>query len=105
MTWVGVTSPDILYSVYHSSQLPPNGVNRGRYTNTAVDKQVEIARTNPARVTRLEAYKKAQKFVLEELPVIPLWYEDNIVVYRNNLEGVGLRADASYKPFRDIAKK
>ncbi len=105
LTWVGVTSPDILYSVYHSSQLPPNGVNRGRYTNTAVDKQVEIARANAARVTRLEAYKKAQKFVLEELPVIPLWYEDNIVVYRNNLEGVGLRADASYKPFRDIAKK
>jgi peptide/nickel transport system substrate-binding protein len=37
LQWVGVADPDMLRRVFHSSQAPPAGWNRGFYADPAVD--------------------------------------------------------------------
>ena len=45
LAWVGIQDPDIYYQIFHSSSVPPNGDNRGRYSNTQVDRLFEKGRT------------------------------------------------------------
>ena len=45
LQWVGgaLVDPDILRRVYHSSQIPPAGFNRGYYSNPEVDRVLDAA--------------------------------------------------------------
>ena len=38
LQFVGVTDPDMLRRAFHSSQMPPDGFNRGHYANPEVDR-------------------------------------------------------------------
>lgn len=105
LSWVGVADPDIFYDVCHSSRVPPQGLNRGRYINREVDRLVEEGRSILDDNARREVYLKVQKILLYDLPFIPLWYENNVVVYRKELKGVRLRPDASYRVLMDVEKK
>lgn len=104
LSWVGITEPDFFYDVAHSSQTPPKGFNRNRYSNPQIDKLVEEGRVTMDQEKRKEIYAKVQKILLDDLPYIPLWYEKNIVVYQKWLKGVSLRPDASYLTFVNISK-
>ncbi len=104
LSWVGVTEPDIFYSVCDSSRFPPRGLNRSRYENQEIDKLVRQARITMDKDARKEIYARVQKIVLDDLPFIPLWYEKNIVVYRKSLEDVSVRPDASYLTFVNISR-
>lgn len=104
LSWVGVSEPDIYYDVFHSSRLPPDGLNRGRYKNEQIDRLTEEARKKVDPEERKTLYADVQKILLEELPLIPMWYETNVLVHRKGLTGVALRPDASFEPFVRIAK-
>lgn len=105
LQWVGVTEPDQLYSVLDSSQTPPNGVNRTAYKNAQLDELVRKARRSSSQEERKKLYATAQEIFLHDLPQIPLWYEDNLAVYRKGLANVVLWPDASFKPLIEVAKK
>jgi peptide/nickel transport system substrate-binding protein len=45
---------------------------------------------------RRKLYVQAQQRLAEELPVIPLWYPDNVVVHSSRLTGVTLNAGGSF---------
>ena len=101
LSWVGITEPDFFYDVSHSSQFPPQGVNRDKYENHEVDKLVEEGRQVMDINKRKEIYDKVQKIIFDDLPFIPLWYEKNVLVYKKDLKGVTLLENASY---RNLAK-
>lgn len=105
LSWVGVTEPDFLYEVAHSSRVPPAGLNRDRYNNPVVDALVEKGRVTINEKERKKIYKEVQRTLLEDLPFIPLWYEKNVVVYRKSLKGVKLRPDASYLTLVNVEKE
>lgn len=105
LSWVGITEPDFLYEVAHSSQVPPGGLNRDRYSNPLVDALVEKGRITMDEKKRKKIYKEVQRILLEDLPFIPLWYEKNVVVYRRSLTGVRLRPDASYLTLVNVEKE
>ena len=105
LSWVGISEPDTLYEVFHSAQLPPSGLNRGRYKNEEVDRLVTEGRFTVDEEKRREAYGRAQKILFDELPFIPLWYEKNVIVYREGLSNVKPRPDASYRAFMKIEKR
>ena len=44
LAWVGIRDPDIQYQIFHSASVPPNGDNRGRYSNPQVDRLLERGR-------------------------------------------------------------
>ena len=94
-TWVGVTEPDIYYYAFHSSQVPPNGANRGYYSNPEVDRLVEEGRRETVSSARKSDYNQVQKIISHDLPYISLWYEDNVVFMRPEVRGYDLRPDAS----------
>ncbi|KAB2842588.1 ABC transporter substrate-binding protein, partial [bacterium] len=94
-TWVGVTEPDIYYYAFASSQFPPKGANRGFYSNPELDKLLEAGRVSTVTSTRKEIYSQVQKIISHDLPYVSLWYEDNVVFTRPQVEGYSLRPDAS----------
>lgn len=97
LTWVGLTEPDIYYYVFHSSQLPPDGGNRGFYHNPQVDTLVEQGRRTLDLPERKKIYDKVQEIIFAELPTIPLWYENNWLVTNKRVQGYTLRPDAGFE--------
>lgn len=75
--------PDFLYSYFHSSQLPPER-NRFYYQNPELDLLLESARRATEQKTRQKLYTKAQEILMTDLPVLPLWYSDNVALFGEN---------------------
>lgn len=102
LTWVGVVEPDHFYNILHSSRFPPAGVNRDFFENAKVDALTEKARAMLDPMQRKPLYEEVQTIVSEELPFIPLWYENNVVLYWDDLKGVTLSPEPNYRHFVNI---
>ena len=96
LSWVGVKTPDIFRYAFHSASVPPDGANRGRYCSPRVDALLDrIAGLDDAE-RQIPLYAELQQILLDELPYVPLWYEDQIVATRQGLTGYRLAADGNY---------
>jgi peptide/nickel transport system substrate-binding protein len=86
-----ITEPDFLFWFFHSSRWPtakdPDGSNRWRYKNAEVDRLVEQGRIELDPVRRKALYGQVQRIVADELPIIPLWHEDNVVLSNVDVQG------------------
>jgi peptide/nickel transport system substrate-binding protein len=87
LVWVGVRDPDIYFRIFHSRMRPPAGTNRGAYANPELDALVTAARATDDRTERRRLYAEVQRLTAEDLPVVPLWWADNVVVKNRALEG------------------
>ena len=87
LAWVGVADPDVYYRIFHSSMQPPVGTNRGAYANPAMDALLEAARATTDRDERRRLYAEVQRLAADDLPVIPLWWADNVLVKSRRLVG------------------
>jgi peptide/nickel transport system substrate-binding protein len=87
LAWVGILDPDIYYQIFHSSSVPPNGDNRGRYSNPQFDRLLERGRTVTDVAQRKLIYAQVQRLFAEELPYVPLWWWKNVVVKRPAIRG------------------
>ena len=96
LTWVGIIDPDILYYVFSSKSFPPQGANRDHYQNPEVDKLLEKTRTIMDKKVRKKLYKRIQEILFDELPVYPLWYHKNILVYKKGLHGFKILPGGEY---------
>lgn len=96
LAWVGIKTPDIFRYVFHSNNVPPNGANRGRFSNPEVDQLIEAAEELPALDAQAEKYRQLQALIHELLPYVPLWYEDHVVVARKQIKNYEIPADGNY---------
>jgi len=96
LSWVAIKSPDIFENVFHSKLTPPRGANRGRYNNSRVDTWISQSQHVASTSEQQNMYKKIQQQVLEDLPYIPLWYEDHIVAHQKHVSGYRLQSDGNY---------
>jgi peptide/nickel transport system substrate-binding protein len=96
LTWVGIQDPDIYHYAFHSSQIPPQGANRGGYRNPELDRLVTEGRREPSRRKRKEIYRKVQVLLARDLPVFPLWINRNILVRDRRLSGFVITPDEDY---------
>lgn len=87
MSWVGVAEPDLYYHTLHSAMAPPAGLNRGRFADPVMDRLTTRARAAADTDTRRRLYARVQRRAARDLPVIPLWWEDRVVVHTRRLEG------------------
>ncbi len=87
LSWVGVTDPDIFFSLFHSESIPPNGRNRGHYRNPEMDKLLEQGRCILDTQQRTEIYHRIQGIAAEDLPYVNLWHSNNIAVMKEALVG------------------
>jgi peptide/nickel transport system substrate-binding protein len=102
LAWVGINLPDIFRHVFHSQSVPPNGANRGRYRNAQLDNLLDIAAREQDISKQARLYREIQEILHQELPYVPLWYEDHVYVARNNVKGYRIRVDGNYDSLRDV---
>jgi len=104
LSWVGIKSPDIFRYAFHSASLPPAGANRGRFADDRTDALIEAAmqQNDPRRQAAL--YRRLQTRLLEQLPYIPLWFEDQYVVAREGIAGYRLAADGNYDALSQVVR-
>jgi len=96
LSWVGIKTPDFLRTVFYSDAVPPRGDNRGRFSDTAVDRLLDEARAAEDRDVEARDYRKVQAIVLDRLPYVPLWYEDHVFAARDDIEGYTVAKDGDY---------
>lgn len=97
LRWIGSNEdPDIFRYTSATASFPPKGANRGRFSDARVDALLKQASEETDEVVRRREYVQAQQILADELPVIPLWYPDNVVVHSARLTGVVLNAGGNF---------
>lgn len=104
LQWVGVTDPDILRRVFHSSQMPPVGYNRGFFEDPTVDRLLDAATIATDDGIRRPLYAEVQERVAREAPYISLWYKTNVAVGGRALTGIHLLPGADFTFLKNVAR-
>lgn len=104
LSWVGIKMPDIFRYVFASDSVPPAGANRGRYHNREVDELIDQAEKNPDLAQQASLYRQVQEIIHADLPYVPLWYEDQVVVSRQSVSGYTLASDGNYDGLAMVRK-
>ncbi len=77
-----------LFSLLHSSQIPPTGWGVSYYQNPKVDELLQAGRTTPERATREGLYHEAIKLIWDDAPWLYLHDEGQINAVRTNVKGL-----------------
>jgi peptide/nickel transport system substrate-binding protein len=106
LQWVGgaVADPDILRRVFHSSQAPPAGFNRGFFNEPRVDRLLDQAALASDDATRRSLYGEVQKVIAEQQPYISLWCKTNVAVAQRSLTGFRIPPTAEFTFFKDVSR-
>ena len=97
LRWIGGNQdPDMFEAVFHSSKFPPNGANRGRYSNPRADALIDEGRRTLDPARRKAIYAELQAILATDLPYIHLWYLDNVVVHTRRVRGLTLNPSGNY---------
>lgn len=86
LAWVGINTPDIFRYTSHSQSIPPSGANRGHFIDTTTDNLIELAESQLTPLAQGKYYAKLQAHLLKELPYIPLWTENNVIIKRKSIK-------------------
>jgi peptide/nickel transport system substrate-binding protein len=95
--WVGGNQDPIFFKdLFATSEIPTEtraSRNRSRYSNKELDALIDEAINTFDREKAKQLYARIQEIVSRDVPVLPLWYQANIVIAR---KGVGnIKVDAS----------
>lgn len=103
MRWVGVLDPDIYRLAFHSLEVPP-GRNRGAYKNPLIDSLTERGIKIEDPVKRMNHYRKVQEIILEDLPIIPLWYMTQVAVVHKRIKGYQIYQSGELSGLANLTK-
>lgn len=70
---------------YSKNSCPPNYT---RFANKDYDRLYEEITTEPNPKLRMINYKKMEKILLEESPIVPIFYDQSIRIYQKNISGL-----------------
>lgn len=103
-----ITEPDFYFSYFHSSRIPTDAdrdaQNRWNYRNADFDRVSAAARHEPDRAVRKGLYAEAQRLVARDLPVIPLWHEDNVVLSNVDVQSYAILPDGRFAGLPGVTK-
>lgn len=105
LAWVGIKSPDIFQYVFASDAIPPNGANRGRYRSEQADQIIQQAVQADSVEEQAALYQQLQAHLQQNLPILPLWYENQYAVTQRHLQGYQLFADGRLDSLLWVQKK
>ena len=97
LRWIGGNEdPDIFEYAFDSAKFPPNGANRGYYSNPKVDTLIDQARREIDPNVRKPLYAEVQRLLAADLPSVNLWYLDNVLVHTRRVRGLKLNPAGNY---------
>lgn len=79
-------------SVFYSKNYVPVGPNYTSYNNKEFDKLYEAVFFETDNEKRFKMYRKMDQLVLEEAPMVILFYDQLINLYQNNITGISTNA-------------
>lgn len=98
MPEIGV--PDILYDFFHSSSIPsprrPDGANRWGYASAEVDAWLDLTRITMDPAERARLFARIQEKLASDLPIFPLWFEENWVFLSTRIREYKLLPNARF---------
>jgi len=97
----GNQSTDIFRFAYSSKSIPPNGQNRSRYSNPALERLLDEA-TLAAPDRQRAIYSEVQKTLAEDLPQIYLWYPATVVIRRDRVSAIDLDPSGDWRALRTV---
>jgi peptide/nickel transport system substrate-binding protein len=92
-----VVDPDFQFELFHSGRVPPDGRNRGRYANSAMDKLLEAGRLEFDPAKRQAIYGRVNDLVQRDLPYISLWHNNNVAVVSKRFTGFRLHPGGGFQ--------
>jgi peptide/nickel transport system substrate-binding protein len=93
LTWVGIKTPEIYEKAFGSNSIPPNGFNRGRYADSALD-----------QLLLDENWQAATARIHSQLPYIPLWYEGQFAATRKEIHNFSPKPDGNWDDLATISR-
>lgn len=102
LSWVGFKDPDILRYAFATESFPPNGGNRGKFSNLDLDKVLSAAIKETDIEERKKLYLKAQNIIKEEVPYVFLWHPENFAVMRKRVANFKVYADGRYSSLEKV---
>ena len=97
LRWIGGNEdPDIFEYSFHSNRFPPNGANRGFYSNPRIDSLIDEARRQTDQNVRKRLYAEVQEVLAQDVPYIDLWYFDNVLVHTRRVRNLTLNPSGNY---------
>lgn len=98
--WIGFKDPDIYRFAFSTANFPPNGANRGWYSNPELDRLLEAGREKNDFSERKKIYDQVQAILAKDKPYVFLWHEENFAVVNRELQGFELFADGRYSALK-----
>ncbi len=96
LRWIGANDPDFFKYVFDSAMVPPQGANRGFYSNPRADELIEQGSRESDPAKRRATYAQLQQLLAEDQPYINLWDMDNVVIQSRRVSRVQVDPSASY---------
>src|ERR1700683_5543278 len=87
MQWVGIRDPHHYYMAFDSKMTPTRGLNRGHYSNPEMDRLTEAGDVTIDTESRKKVYAPGEARAAHDLPIVSLWWQDNVVVMNRAIEG------------------
>jgi peptide/nickel transport system substrate-binding protein len=105
-----IAEPNMFRNFFHSAYAPTSknldaGLNRMRYRNPEMDALLDEGQAVPERARRKVIYEKVQQMLLRDLPMLPLWHPDNVVVMRRGVVGYRLWPSAQLSGLKSVYKQ
>jgi peptide/nickel transport system substrate-binding protein len=76
-------------SLFYSKNFCPNGPNYTHFSNAEFDRLYEQSQNQVNDSLRYEVYKKMDAILMDEAPVVVLYYDKVMRLIQNNIEGLG----------------
>ena len=95
LTWVGLKSPDIYKKIFHSSMIPPFGLNRGLLQDEVIDNLIKESYDE-------KNWDGALEYIHQNVLMYPLWYEGNFMASLESICDYQLTEDGSWLGLYDV---
>ncbi len=90
-TWIAdYADGEIYLSMFYSKNYVPIGPNYTSFKNREFDRLYESVQRIKNNEERFQMYRKMDQLVMDESPVVVLYYDNLINLYQNNIEGVSV---------------
>ena len=104
--WVGGNQDPIFYrDLFASSEIPTEtraSRNRSRYKNSELDQILNEATNTYDHAKAAPLYAKAQDIVSRDVPVLPLWYQANMVIAKKSVGNIHINASGDWGFVKDL---
>jgi peptide/nickel transport system substrate-binding protein len=88
-SWIGdYADEENFLSMFYSKNFSPAGFNYFHYNNPEFDRTFEMALNETNDSIRIQLYRKLNAMIIEDVPVIPLFYDEVVHLVSKKVDGL-----------------